>query len=813
MSRVALYAPLTGWLAPLSEVPDPVFAEKMMGEGLAIDPIEGVVRAPADGRVLTIPETRHAVTLVLANGAEILIHIGIDTVKLGGEGFRALVTPGAEVRQGDPLIEFELDTVVRRARDPITPIIVASDGARVELAPSGRDVGPNDPIAWVEMTAEQGESTTTEGQQTSELPVLAPSGIHARPAARIAALLKPYDARVKFTLRERSADARSAIRLLALGAKQGDTLMVEAAGRDAQAAIDALVAFAADRFGDEEGEAIVARPALQPGKPVRAAPGLAIGTALQLRSADIEVPAEGAGIVAERAALQAALATVDTTIRAARSGEIGEAHRALLADPALLAEADAAIATGRSAALAWRQALRGAGAALEATGDGLLIERVADLRDVERRVLAALTGAPGFVAPALPRNAILFAEDLLPSEFTALDHANVAGICTARGGPTSHVAILAAAAGVPMIVAAGVEVLTIPDGTPVILDADKAELTVAPSDAMLAATVARAADQRERRSAAVARAHDDTHTADGVRIEIFANLGSVSDAGAAVAAGAEGCGLLRTEFLFLDRTSAPDEAEQRTVYSQIAATLGDRPLIVRTLDIGGDKPVAYLPPLQEENPALGLRGIRLGLARPDMLDTQLRAILKAIPGSQCRIMLPMIVDADEVRAVRARLDAAMAAVKRSDPVQLGVMIETPAAAMLADQLAAEADFLSIGTNDLTQYGLACDRTNSAVSSKIDALHPAILRLMAQAAAGAQAHHRLLGVCGGLAADPLAAALLIGMGVRELSVPAAAIPELKAQVRKLDSRQCAALAERVLTATSPQEVRNIIGESQ
>lgn len=810
MSRIALHAPLTGWLAPLSEVPDPVFAEKMMGEGLAIDPTEGVVRAPADATVLTIPDTRHAVSLELANGAQILIHIGIDTVKLGGEGFRALVSAGQAVRQGDPLIEFDLDAVVRKARDPITPMIIASDAATVELAPAGREIGPQDVVCWVEMTTEQGENTTNPRQITTQIAVLAPSGIHARPAARIVALLKPYDAALDFTLRGRSADARSAIQMLALGARHGDTLTAQASGPDAQAALDALTAFAAERFGDDAGAPPVPPPA-PTGKPIRAAPGLAIGTAFQLRSADPEVIEKGSGIAAERAALEAALASVDNAIRGERSADIGEAHRALLADPALLADADQHIAAGRSAAFAWRSALRTAAAAIEATGDALLIERIADLRDVERRVIAALTGAPAFIAPVLPRNAIILADDLLPSEFNALNHAHIAGIVTAHGGPTSHVAILAAAAGVPMIVAAGADVLGIADTTPLILDADTATLTIDPDDTTLAATASRAATQREARAAAVARAHEDTVTADGVRVEIFANLGSAADAAAAVAAGAEGCGLLRTEFLFLDRATAPDEAEQRAVYSQIATTLGTRPLIVRTLDIGGDKPVAYLPPLAEENPALGLRGIRLGLARPDMLDTQLRAILKSVPGGQCRIMLPMIVDVLELRTVRAHLDAAMSAVGRTDPVQLGVMIETPAAAMLADQLAAEADFLSIGTNDLTQYGLAVDRTNSAVSAKIDALHPAILRLIAQTAAGAKQHGKLLGVCGGLAADPRAAALLIGMGVRELSVPAGAIPELKAQVRTLDTTRCVALAERALAATSPQEVHAILGD--
>jgi phosphocarrier protein FPr/phosphocarrier protein len=283
--------------------------------------------------------------------------------------------------------------------------------------------------------------------------------------------------------------------------------------------------------------------------------------------------------------------------------------------------------------------------------------------------------------------------------------------------------------------------------------------------------------------------------ADGTRIEIFANLGSIEDAAAAVTAGAEGCGLLRTEFLFLDRTEAPGEAEQAALYAQIAEALGDRPLIVRTLDIGGDKPVPYLRQASEENPALGLRGIRLGLAQPDLLAMQLRAILRGVPGRRCRVMLPMVIDLAELKATRALLDEAMAAVGRTEPVELGVMIETPAAAMLADQ----------------QYVLACDRGNPAVSAKVDALHPAVLRLIRATATGAASQGKWVGVCGGLASDPLAVPVLIGLGITELSATLALVPTIKAAVRPLDMPACRALADRACAATGAAEVRALLAE--
>ncbi|WP_298852445.1 phosphoenolpyruvate--protein phosphotransferase [uncultured Sphingomonas sp.] len=818
MNAVVLHAPCAGWLAALDEVPDPVFAGRMMGAGLAIDPVEGALRAPADGRVIAVPASGHAVTLALDNGVELLIHIGLETVALAGSGFTPRVAPGDQVRAGELLIAFDLDAVARAAKDMITPLVAASDGAVVRIDRPGRRVAAGDPVATVTGPARPDDPGISAARFSRAIPIVAPHGIHARPAARIVALLKPYVASVTIEHGERSANARSTVALLGLGARRGDTVTAHAAGPDGAAALAALAAFAERHFGDDaadDNQPPAPRvDAGADGQGVTASPGLAIGVAVQLRAPDPDLPRDGAGAVAENAALDIALAATAGAIGGKGvAAAIADAHRALLEDPELRAAAAAQIAEGRSAAFAWRAALTGAADAIRATGDPLLIERVADLKDLERQVIAHLIGQPQPALPDLPRHAILIAEDLLPSQFLALDGSRLAGICTAAGGPTAHVAILAAAAGVPMVVAAGPDILAIPDGRSVILDADAGRIDPQPGIAALAEAGERIAAARALRSAALKAAGDICRMADGTRIEIFANLGSAEEAAGAVAAGAEGCGLLRTEFLFLDRDTPPGEDEQRTLYSRIATTLGDRPLVVRTLDIGGDKPVPYLPQAHEENPALGLRGVRLGLARPDMLATQLRAILAGVPGDQCRIMLPMIVDRDELRAVRHMLAQAMAAVGRENPVQLGVMIETPAAALLADQIAAEADFLSIGTNDLTQYALACDRGNGAVSAKVDALHPAVLRLIAQAAAGGQAHGRWVGLCGGLASDPLAAPLLIGLGVTELSATVGAIPALKAAVRALDMAICRALAARALDAASPAAVRALLAEAR
>lgn len=810
---VALIAPFAGWLAPLEEVPDPVFAEHMMGDGLAIDPIEGVLRAPADGEVLSIPASAHAVTLRLRNGAELLVHIGLETVALGGKGFTPRVVPGAQVRAGEPLIAFDLDALAGSVKALITPLVVANEGYVLHREPPG-PVEAGAPVARVErIAAEQAGTNALPGERHERmLTVAAPHGIHARPAARIAAALKPFAAEVTLRRGDRIANARSTVALLGLGAVHGEQVMATATGSDARAAVETLAALLDRIAGEEAAEPlpVVVRPPA--GGPVTASPGLAIGRALQLRLTEVEVPVDGADVAHERASLATALAQVSAALvgGSKAASAIGEAHRALLADPELLAAAEHQIALGHSAAFAWRAASRAAAAAIGATGDPLLMERVADLADLERQVIGTLTGEGAPTLPAIAPDTILIAEDLLPSQFLALDRSRLAGICTAAGGPTAHVAILAASAAVPMIVAAGRGVLDIPDGATLILDADVPSLVAEPDASALAAASEKLAEARGRRAAEIATAQQECRMADGTRIEIFANLGSVDDAAAAVRAGAEGCGLLRTEFLFLERETAPDEDEQRNAYAQIAATLGDRPLILRTLDIGGDKPVPYLPLVAEENPALGVRGIRLSLARPDLLRLQFRAALRAVPAAQCRIMLPMVADLSDYRAAQALLGEVAEELGMAPP-PLGVMIETPAAAMLAGQIAREAAFLSIGTNDLTQYALAADRGNAGVSQRIDAMHPAVLRLVREVGRGARGAGRWAGMCGGLAADPLAAPILIGLGITELSVPPAAIPRLKAVVRTLDTAACAAIAERACEAESPEAVRAIARE--
>jgi phosphoenolpyruvate-protein phosphotransferase len=539
-----------------------------------------------------------------------------------------------------------------------------------------------------------------------------------------------------------------------------------------------------------------------------------VGPVHRLDLEELTVSENGTGAATESAALERALAVVRTHVeQRARAGtaavrDIMAAHLELLDDPQLLSTAREAIRGGKSAGFAWRGSLRATAAALQATGDARLAERAADLADLERQVLRELAGG-GAQRIDMPAGAILVAHDLTPSQLIDLDTGRLGGIALVAGGATSHVAILAATLGVPMLVNAGAQLGAARNGAVIILDAESGQVFSEPDAGELDHARSRLARANEQKARDLAAAHDACRLASGERIEVFANLaGTPADTRLAVEQGAEGCGLLRTEFLFLERATAPDESEQRASYQQVSDLLGARPLVIRTLDIGGDKPIAYLPLPPEENPALGLRGIRTSLWKPDLFDVQLRALLAVRPA--VRILLPMITDVAEISLVRARLVELARALGVAVP-QLGAMIETPAAAMLADQIAQSVDFLSIGTNDLSQYGLAMDRGHAELAARIDGVHPGVLRLIEATTRGAAVHGKPVAVCGGLASDPEAVPLLLGLGVTELSVVPGQIPRLKARIRALTLGACRDLAQRALQLGTAPEVRALVKE--
>jgi phosphocarrier protein FPr/phosphocarrier protein len=826
MADLTIVAPMRGWSSPLDEVDDPVFAGRMLGDGVAVDPAGAELRAPCDATVLSLHHAGHAVSLRAAGGAELLVHVGLETVGLHGKGFTGHVRDGDQVKQGDLLITVDLDSVASEAKSLITPIVVTNgDDFEIVSRQVGRRVEIGDPLMVIRGgPAAEVASAAAAGAVTRVVRTPLAHGLHARPSALIAAEAKRHRAELTLATRGRTANAKSPVAIMALGATFGAELEISARGADAEAAATALADLIAHRLPPEPPSAAPA-PAKAAPSPTKAghlegtpaAPGLAIGRAHRLIPPEVAVNEVSQGVEAETLALAGAL----DALRGRLSGqaatgpreqrEIIRAHLAFLDDEELTAAAHQAIAEGKSAGAAWRDAVRGQIEIVRAIGDPHIAQRADDLADLERQVLAELSGEPE-PAQTLPAGAVLVADELGPGQLMGLK-GELAGICTAGGGPTSHVAILAAALGVPAVVALGPAILSVPDGAGLIIDGGAGQVSVAPDAAEIEGAQTRLAERQARLVRSRAAAAEPCRTADGVRIEVFANLGSVADAQAAMANGAEGCGLLRTEFLFLERTAAPDEAEQLAAYQAIAEAVGGAPLVIRTLDIGGDKPAPFLDLPVEENPALGLRGVRVSLWKPDLLAIQLGAILKVRPEGQCRILVPMVASLAEFAEVLRVVETAKAEAGYAGRVEVGVMVETPAAAVTADLLAAEADFLSIGTNDLTQYGLAMDRGNPQVAAGVDALHPAVLRLIAQAAKGAAAHGKLTAVCGGLAADAAGAAILIGLGVRELSAPPATIPEIKARVRALTVPACEALAAKALNCASAAEVRALVRDSE
>jgi len=807
---LVLLAPFPGWSLPLAEVPDEVFAQGLAGDGVAIDPIAGSLLAPCDAEILPMKDARHALTLRTAIGVDVLIHVGIDTVALHGEGFELRVAAGARVRAGQELMRFDLDRLARRAPSLVSPIVLPAGGTIVRRT-TGRAISAGEPL--MEIVAEVQASATVSGPPVQRDLVMAfDHGLHVRPAAQVVAALKPFAAEVTLHLRGRSASARSTVAMMSLGAQRGDVVQVIARGAGAERALDALEALL-PRAGNEAGAAPVAKAALPRHiEGVVASRGLAIGPVAHWEQPEIRVAEKGVGEAGERAALEGALARVRARLEALAASARGserallQGHAELATDPELAAQADEWLRRGKSAAFAWRKATRAVADALARLEDTRMRERAADVRDLEGQVLRALTGEPDG-APRVPHGCVLVADDLPPSALVGLAPGEIAGICTAQGGATSHVAILAAAAGIPAIVAAGARVLDVPPGTRVVLDAERGALEVDPPEGELAAAQREVAQRERDRAEDATAAREPAATRDGVRVRVYANLGSLDEVAGAIAQGAEGCGLLRTEFLYLERAQAPSEDEQAAEYARIAAALGERPLTIRTLDPGGDKPLAYLPLPAEENPALGMRGVRASLWRPELLRAQLRAILRVRPSGQCRILVPMVTEADELVTVRAIAQECARELGEVLP-PIGAMIETPASALLADGLARSADFLSIGSNDLSQYALAMDRGHPELARRLDALHPAVLRLIALVAQAGHAHGKPVSLCGALGSDVQALPVLLGLGVHEISATPASIPRLKRVARTLDSRACRELARQALEAASAGEVREL-----
>lgn len=664
-------------------------------------------------------------------------------------------------------------------------------------------------------------------------------GLHARPAALFVSTASRYQATITVrdvTRQSRAVSAKSINQVATLGVLQGHQIGIAAQGEDAQSALEALAVLVKDNFGESDQPlpavptrptAVVARAGQLPGIPV--APGVAVGPAYLYQAQAVEVARRTVtDPTAEVQRLHEALAATRKEIEALRAqamkqvgsyeAAIFDAHLLFLEDPALVEAAAARIGEEHiNAEAAWQTEVEAQVAAFKALEDPYLQTRAADVASVGEQVLRQLAGVTPAHLPAMPVPGILVANDLMPSDTIQLDTAKVLGIATALGGATSHTAILARALGIPAVAGLGPGVMRVEAGTLVAIDGDAGLLAVAPPAEQVAEYQARREAWLARQAAAQAAGQAPAVTRDGKRVEVVANIRGLVDARRALEYGAEGVGLLRTEFLYLDRQTAPTEEEQYALYRAIAEVFERRPLVIRTLDIGGDKPLPYLDVPAEQNPFLGWRGIRLCLDRPEILKTQVRAILRASPGHDIKIMAPMVATVEEARALRQLVREVQADLKRAglpfdESVEVGIMVEVPSAAVIADQLSREVDFFSIGTNDLSQYTLAADRTNPQVAKLADPLHPAVLRLIQQVITAAHQAGIWVGLCGELAGMPPAIPILLGLGLDEFSMNPPAIPIAKEVIRQLTLTRAREIASHVLQLDSAAAVRAYV-ESQ
>jgi phosphocarrier protein FPr len=647
-------------------------------------------------------------------------------------------------------------------------------------------------------------------------------GLHARPAARLVSEVRMLNATVRLrnlTTGQGPVPGASLSRVATLAALRGHDVEILASGQDAKEAIKQLVLLAARHFDEPlDEETFSNRPDFDPVQsvgPLASSPGIGIGPVRRLRAASISVNEGPIGDPSEEwRRVLAAVAEVRRDIERLRAiadreagtqqAKIFDAHLMLLSDTEILEDARRRSKSGAGAEEAWTDAMAEVEKQWAELPDPYLSARAEDVRAVASQVLTVLTGASGVT---MSGPGVLVAQELTPAQAAELDRALVRAIVLAEGSPSSHTAILARSRGIPAVVAAGAKVLDLAEGTILVVDGTSGEIIVDPSAETLATFRDRAAELARQAETHHAAAGEPALTADGTRIEVAANLGSAADARAAATAGADSAGLVRTEFVFVARNQAPDVDEQVTVYLAIADALGGRRIVLRTLDVGGDKPLSYLPMPVEANPFLGRRGLRVSLARRDLLHEQLVAVCRVARGSPISVMFPMVTTVAELIDARGALEEAAGPAGLPPGLQIGIMVEVPAAALKIEAFLPYLDFISIGTNDLTQYTLAAERGNAAVAALSDPLDPGVLRLIQQVCDAASGQMPVA-VCGEAAADDAAIPVLLGLGVRELSVAPHFVPSVKARVRSLDISQCGSLARAALRLGEAGEVRQL-----
>lgn len=821
IKTLTLYSPIKGFLVDISKVPDDAFAQKMLGDGVAFAPQENYICAPTDALIKNIHQCLHAIVLE-KDGFEILIHIGIDTVTLKGRGFKALVKEGDSVKQGQKLIEFDKDYIAQNTPSNLIIMVIASP---LEVNLIKENIALVTETTKVFTAARQEEKNPAftpildQKTYTQDIIISNKTGLHARPAGEVATLAQSFkNTNISLVKGQKLADAKSMVEILGLSLEYGDKVQIKTMGEDAEFAALEIKNFILRELKDsliqtEQKITEQNKTGEISFKGTGIFDGLAIGKAYILKENQCNIEEKSKLTIAqELAKFNASLKQVKASLDKERHAIYGQkdreeillAHITILEDPFLIKETEQLIEKGFSSAFAFSTAIKRAVEVLKKANSDVLRARVADFIDLETRVISVLTGA-SYGLPKFSEDTIIITRELLSHNLNEFGE-HVAGIVMAEGSTLSHVSIMLKTLGIPTVIGVGQEILNIQNGADLIVDSKLGAVTVNPSN--ISELRQKAESLKTHRIENLSHAFEPAKTKDGIEIIVAGNIGNIEQARQSAQQGAQGIGLVRTEFLFATSKTEPTEQEQYEIYQKIVDLQNGNSVIIRTLDVGADKPIPFIPQIKEENPILGRRGIRTSFTNVEMLKTQLRAIMRVKPYGTAKIMLPMVTFIEEISTV-------MRFVKEEqeklgiDKVSVGMMVEVPAAALMAGDFAKFVDFFSIGTNDLTQYTLALDRAHPTLNFLSDTLNPAVLRMIQLTVEGAKQEHKPVGVCGAIASEPAGAILLIGLGVQSLSVVPSAIADIKALIRNLDFTKCKQVAEQALRCKSAGEVRTLV----
>ncbi|WP_119328859.1 phosphoenolpyruvate--protein phosphotransferase [Cysteiniphilum halobium] len=825
---LTLYAPVNGFIVELDQVPDPVFAQEMVGNGFAIEPLDQTIYAPVVGIVKNIATTKHAITIATESGYDVLIHFGLESVALNGQGIEVHVSLNDPVNTNTALLSFDLPLISKKIKSLITPVIITDyQKDNLPLKIKGRCTAQTAVISLDHKLDRHGAITSPDTQDqifvTCSITINNPHGLHARPAALLAHTLKSFDATAVIYKDDASADVKSIVALLGLNVQYHDKITLTVSGQDAKKAADALesalINFADDHIAEAQK---TFKTELDQAKikgnqyfGISAAKGLVIGELQRINEENFNYADTASNSTEIEELKRFALAKnkyeqqLSAQMRShthdkAKHAMLG-AHLELLNDSNINDLMTQSLAQGKTAEYAWDQAILAAISILEKTQSTLIQERIADLKDIRKQVLYLLTNnTPTKTHYTKPT--ILIADEFSLSDILEANE-NVVGFISIKGGRTSHVAIIANNNNLPLLIQVDNSLFS-HCGQEIILNATDGYAVIDPDLDTITRYQAKITALNDTLTLMRTKATEPAITKDGHSIHCYMNIKSPKECLNFTQSGAEGIGLFRSEFIFYDRLAAPTEDEQLNIYNDVLNATNNMPIIIRTLDAGGDKQIDYLKMAHELNPFLGVRGIRLCLKHPEILRTQLRAIIRT-QNPNAHIMLPMITHIEEFRQVKTIYEEERLKLGINIKQPLGIMVEVPSVVFQAELFAKEVDFMSIGTNDLTQYLLAMDREHDVLAAEIDHLHPAVIQAINLANIAAQKHNTKLSICGLMAADQEALAILIGLGIKHLSMRSNMLAENKALIRGLNLTDCQQLAQHALTLESAKAVRMLV----